>query len=324
MNSWKWHLLIPLLCILPQISVTQQPQISTTQPFNPTTTPTTDASAIPAFPEQSQISSCPLDLPDDISAIIATACGSITAQEDRHHRNRCCPVLAASLYAAHARTVLLGAEQAPPNEGNMPVLPDDSRTCVDEFEGLLRAKGVEVKGPDESCDAVICYCGIRLHNGPGSCPELFQEGGQLTGLPVLGEMEEECRRPGVSGCSSCLRSLYQLKGSEERESESESSSDERKSRMKSRDCELMGLTWLLAKNKTAYFPTVTAVFRAFMASSDGQEPLSCREEQPLAVDSVQLDQASSSPSSHQYTLFSLSLKPISYWAFVLLLWNSFH
>ncbi|KAH0855086.1 hypothetical protein HID58_020498 [Brassica napus] len=34
--------------------------------------------------------------------------------------------------------------------------------------------------------------------------------------------------------------------------------------MHNKDCVLMGLTWLLAKNRTAYFPTVTSVLRAVM------------------------------------------------------------
>lgn len=62
----------------------------------------------------------------------------------------------------------------------------------------------------------------------------------------------------------------------------------------------MGLTWLLARNKTAYIPTVSAVLRAIMYSAHPPQQSNCspdQENMPLAVDSMQFekDEASSSP-----------------------------
>lgn len=53
----------------------------------------------------------------------------------------------------------------------------------------------------------------------------------------------------------------------------------------------MGLTWLLAKNRTAYIRTVTSVLRAKMMSEDGSDPRSCTlnsDGMPLAVDSAEI------------------------------------
>ena len=69
---------------------------------------------------------------------------------------------------------------------------------------------------------------------------------------------------------------------------------DRGSRMFGRDCQLMGLTWLLTKNKTTFIPTVSAVIRAILYSSHrptgGAAKLTkyhCSPDQanmPLAVD----------------------------------------
>ena len=75
----------------------------------------------------------------------------------------------------------------------------------------------------------------------------------------------------------------------------------RSRKMHNRDCELMGLTWLLAKNRTAYIHTVSAVLRAIMMSTDGSDPLSCTlnsDGMPLAVDSAEISSHSSSTSLH--------------------------
>jgi hypothetical protein len=74
---------------------------------------------------------------------------------------------------------------------------------------------------------------------------------------------------------------------------------ERASKMFNRDCQLMGLTWLLARNKTAYIPTVSAVLRAIMYSAHPPHESTCspdQENMPLAVDSLQFEMAQSSSS----------------------------
>ena len=68
--------------------------------------------------------------------------------------------------------------------------------------------------------------------------------------------------------------------------------------MHNKDCEMMGLTWLLAKNRTAYMHTVSAVIRAIMMSPEGADHReSCAlssDGLPLAVDSSDISDQSSS------------------------------
>lgn len=76
-----------------------------------------------------------------------------------------------------------------------------------------------------------------------------------------------------------------------------SKSEDRTTKMHNKDCQLMGLTWLLAKNRTAYIHTVSAVLRAIMMSEDGSHPQSCAlnsDGMPLAVDSSEISGHSSS------------------------------
>lgn len=76
-----------------------------------------------------------------------------------------------------------------------------------------------------------------------------------------------------------------------------SKSEDRTTKMHNKDCQLMGLTWLLAKNRTAYMHTVSAVLRALMMSTDGSTPRSCTlssDGMPLAVDSSEIPDHSSS------------------------------
>lgn len=73
--------------------------------------------------------------------------------------------------------------------------------------------------------------------------------------------------------------------------------EDRTTKMHNKDCQLMGLTWLLAKNRTAYIHTVSAVLRAIMMSNDGSHPQSCAlnsDGMPLAVDSSEISGHSSS------------------------------
>lgn len=80
-------------------------------------------------------------------------------------------------------------------------------------------------------------------------------------------------------------------------------SEDRTARMRSKDCHLMGLTWLLSKNRTAYIHIASNVLRAIMMSPDGSNPQSCTlgsDGLPLAVDSVEV----SGFSSFQFALGS--------------------
>lgn len=185
----------------------------------------------------------------------------------------------------------------------MPVLPDDSETCVGNLEKELNNKGIKLFKPNDTCDAIYCYCGIRLHSY--SCPQAFfvNQEGKLGGDASVKRLEKDClsHNPngysGLGGCSKCLNSLYML--SEKEGVNSSKSEDKRSSKMRSKDCELMGLTWLLNKNRTAYIRTVSAVLRALMMSNDVySDSHSCAlnsDDMPLAVDSSEIDDESSGP-----------------------------
>lgn len=184
----------------------------------------------------------------------------------------------------------------------MPVLPDDSETCVDSFGKALENRGIELVKPNETCDVVYCYCGIRLH--PLSCPEAFvvNSRGELVGGERVERLERDCFSSngyaGIAGCSKCLGSLYLLSDSR---LVNTSTADDRSSKLRSRGCQMMGLTWLLNKNTSGYIRTVSTVLRALMMSEDGSDPQSCplnSDGLPLAVDSSEINDQSSVTSLH--------------------------
>ncbi|XP_058091757.1 uncharacterized GPI-anchored protein At4g28100 [Magnolia sinica] len=276
---------------LPALTALPNPDPATIQPFFPSSPPAT----IPAFPEQSDVAGCPLDLPEDLFPAIAHAC--VGKDKKAPSKDRCCPVLATWLYAAFSGTALSRAGRLPTATYDMPVLPDDSETCVENLEKAMRRRGIELPRPNATCDVVYCHCGIRLH--VPSCTEAFgvSEEGKVVGDARVRRLERECRGPpSLAGCNKCLRGLYQLNGGKRATNGSET---DRKNKMHNRDCELMGMTWLLAKNRSVYIPTVSAVLRAIMmGGNDGSpEPRSCsldRDGMPLAVDSAELDGLSAS------------------------------
>lgn len=282
------------------------------------------ASTIPAFPEQSDIAGCPLDLPDELFDGVKLACG-VTAKRSKSRsdtkqqqllRSRCCPVLAAWLYSAYSETALgktnnknKAAPQTAAASYDLPLLPDDSETCIDSFQKALNERGIELVKPNKTCEMVSCYCGITLH--PLSCPEAFAEDGKLVGdhNKSVKRLERDCSggTPGVAGCSKCLNSLHQLN---EHKTGNTSKSVDRTSKMHDRDCEVMGLTWLLAMNRSAYIHTVSSVLRAIMMRTDGSDPRSCSHNSdgmPLAVDSSEVNDQSSSNTLKLPTLLSAVL-----------------
>lgn len=202
---------------------------------------------------------------------------------------------------------------------DMPLLPDDSETCVDDLGKALRQRGIELVKPNETCDVVYCYCGIRLH--PLTCPDAFSvnEDGKLEGDDSVKRLERNCLSsstnvngfPGLGGCSKCLNSLYLL--NKKKASNSSKKTEDRATKMHNKDCQLMGLTWLLAKNRTAYIHTVSSVLRAIMMSKDGSHLQSCAlssDGMPLAVDSSEISDQS----------FSITLRaPSVFLVFLLLL-----
>ncbi|KAE8678333.1 hypothetical protein F3Y22_tig00111427pilonHSYRG00502 [Hibiscus syriacus] len=308
LNSFPFLLFFTLL--FPASFTISKPDTATIQPLPLTSSSSSPPATIPAFPEQSNVVGCPLDLPEELFHSIKNACGTkkndgVTGQL---HRSRCCPVLAAWIYAAYSSTALGRAERVAPAvvgrtpSYDMPLLPDDSETCVDDLGKALKQRGVELVRPNETCDAVYCYCGIRLH--PFTCPDAFSvdQEGNLVGDDNVERLERNCLSsstnvngfPGLGGCNKCLKTLHLLN---KKNTLNSSKAEERTTKMRNKDCQLMGLTWLLAKNRTAYIRTVSAVLRAMMMSKDGSSPSSCTlnsDGMPLPVDSSEIFEQSSS------------------------------
>lgn len=250
---------------------------------------------VPAFPVQSESQICHLDLSAELFGGVNDACGR------NLDRSRCCPVLAAWLFAAHARSALQISAPAPAS-ADLPMMPDDSQKCVNSLQSSLQSRNIYIPQPNATCDAILCFCGIRLHQISSlSCPAAFNvSSGNRNATPTAAvkNLERNCRNSSYSGCTRCLGALQKLKGGDK--NGTGDGNGDRASKMLNRDCQLMGLTWLLARNKTAYIPTVSAVLRAIMYSAHPPHESKCspdQENMPLAVDSLQFGRAESS-SSH--------------------------
>ncbi|GFS31838.1 hypothetical protein Acr_00g0019460 [Actinidia rufa] len=271
---------------------------------------------VPAFPVQTESQPCRLDLSAELFGGVKDACGR------NLDRSRCCPVLAAWMFAAHARSALQVPAATAPSSDDMPMMPDDSQKCVNSLQSSLVTRNIHIPQPNASCDPVLCFCGIRLHQITSlSCPAAFNVTGYRNATPTsaVRNLERNCRNSSYAGCTKCLGALQKLKG------EGKNGSTEvgdRASKMFGRDCQLMGLTWLLARNKTAYIPTVSAVLRAIMYSAHPPHESTCspdQENMPLAVDSLQFEKADSSsfgPSPVSTCWFTLLPLIILVWMFL--------
>ncbi|KAJ4847882.1 hypothetical protein Tsubulata_011610 [Turnera subulata] len=282
------------------------------QPFNPNT--------VPAFPVQTESQTCRLDLSEELFGGVNDACSRTL------DRSRCCPVLAAWLFAAHARYALQ-VDAPPPSSSSsspsalgpadQPMMPDDSQKCVNSLQTALISKNIRLPQPNATCDTILCFCGIRLHQISSlSCPAAFNVSGgggggkgggagggfrNATPTAAVKNLEKSCKNSSYTGCTKCLGALQKLKASSKNSTAEESSTrDDRARKMFNRDCQLMGLTWLLARNKTEYIPTVSAVLRAIMYSAHPPHESKCspdQENMPLAVDSLQFERSQSSSST---------------------------
>ncbi|KAL3647157.1 hypothetical protein CASFOL_008125 [Castilleja foliolosa] len=268
------------------------------QPLKPV-----DYSTVPAFPVQTAAQTCHLDLSAELFGGVAAACGR------NLDRSRCCPVLAAWLFAAHATSALQVTAAAPPAGSELPMMPDDSQSCVNTLQSSLVGRNIHIPQPNATCDAVLCFCGIRLHQISSlRCPAAFNVTGDhrnATPTAAVKNLERNCKNSSYAGCTKCLGALQKLKvegknGTKRSGVDSVGDGSDRVSKMLSRDCQLMGLTWLLARNKTAYIPTVSAVLRAIMYSTHPPHESTCspdQENMPLAVDSLQFEKYDSSSAS---------------------------
>ncbi|XP_074284941.1 putative GPI-anchored protein At4g28100 [Silene latifolia] len=295
------------------------------EPDQPTTPNT-----VPAFPVQPDPSPtqpqtpCHLDLSNELFGGVTEACSHSL------DRSRCCPVLAAWLYAAHARSALQLPPPVSPDSDSgsdqLPMMPEsDSQKCVNSLQNSLLKHNIHLPQPNATCDTVLCFCGIRLHQIASlSCPAAFNvtvsgsvsryRNDNATPTANVRNLEKNCRNSSYAGCTKCLGALQKLNTGDKNKTKSDGS---RASKMFKKDCQLMGLTWLLARNKTAYIPTVSAVLRAMMYSAHPHESKCSpdQENMPLAVDSLQFykySNVASSPSSIPLVLSFLSLLLISF------------
>ncbi|CAN0914765.1 Uncharacterized GPI-anchored protein At4g28100 [Linum grandiflorum] len=257
---------------------------------------------VPAFPVQTESQICRLDLSAELFGGVNDACGR------NLDRSRCCPVLAAWLFAAHAKYALqvpapnnssASSPDAASDDDQLPMMPDDSQKCVNSLQTALVSKNINIPQPNASCDPILCFCGIRLHQITSlRCPAAFNVSSgfhNATPTAAVKNLEKNCRNSSYSGCTKCLGALQKLKSTGNKTT-SPAGGEDRAKKMFNRDCQLMGLTWLLARNKTEYIPTVSAVLRAVMYSAHPHESKCSpdQENMPLAVDSLQFERSTSS------------------------------
>lgn len=175
---------------------------------------------VPAFPTDADSQICKLDISAELFGGVREACGR------NLDRSRCCPVLAAWLFAAHARSALQIPAPAPapspassePSYGgsddDMPMMPDDSQKCVDSLQSALVSKNVRLPQPNASCDAILCFCGIRLHQISSlSCPAGFNVSKgfhNATPTAAVKNLEKNCRNSSYAGCTKCLGALQKV------------------------------------------------------------------------------------------------------------------
>nr|DAD48358.1 TPA_asm: hypothetical protein HUJ06_018295 [Nelumbo nucifera] len=77
-----------------------------------------------------QAQTCHLDLSKELFGGISEACGR------NLDRSRCCLVLAAWLFAAHARSALQVPSVVPTSSDSL-MVPDDSQKCVNSLQSSL-------------------------------------------------------------------------------------------------------------------------------------------------------------------------------------------
>lgn len=178
--------------------------------------PGESSNTVPAFPVQTQSQICRLDLSKELFGGVNDACGKDL------DRSRCCPVLAAWLFAAHARSALEISAPAPAASGDLPMMPDDSQKCVNSLQDSLLSRDIRIPQPNASCDAILCFCGIRLHQISSlSCPAAFNVSGFhnvsdshnvsiATPTAAVRNLEKNCRNSSYAGCTKCLGALQKV------------------------------------------------------------------------------------------------------------------
>nr|DAD23096.1 TPA_asm: hypothetical protein HUJ06_024559 [Nelumbo nucifera] len=149
------------------------------QPLKPGDFSTTNT--VPAFPVQTQAQICHLDLSDE-------------------------------LFGAHARSALQ-VSAAAPTSSDGPMMPDDSQKCVNSLQSSFQNRNIHIPQPNSTCDAILCFCGIRLHQISSlSCPAAFNVTSYRNATPTAAvkNLEQNCRNSSYAGCTKCLGALEKV------------------------------------------------------------------------------------------------------------------
>lgn len=122
-------------------------------------------------------------------------------------------MLAAWLFAAHAKSALEMSPAPVDSGGELPMIPDDSQKCVNSLQSALLSRNIRIPQPNASCDAILCFCRIRLHHITSlTCPAAFNISGFHNATPTASvkNLESNCRNSSYSGCTKCLGSLEKV------------------------------------------------------------------------------------------------------------------
>lgn len=114
----------------------------------------------------------------------------------------------------YALQVAPAAAPSPSAPGELPMVPDDSQKCVNSLQSALVSKNVHLPQPNATCDAVLCFCGIRLHQISSlSCPAAFNVSSgfhNVTPTAAVRNLEKSCLNSSYAGCTRCLGALAKV------------------------------------------------------------------------------------------------------------------